>query len=142
MIYCFRNKLTLKDIHNCQYVTCMNPTAGSFSISQRLQRHFATYSVMIPSEESLVRIYQAILSGHLLNHVNKFSQSVQDLCSHFVKATVQLHMRCSTVFVPTAAKFHYVFNMRDLKRVWHGMIGTTASVINTPEVLLHLWKHE
>ena len=86
-----RNKLTLKDIHNCQYVTCMNPTAGSFTISPRLQRHFATYSVMIPSEESLARIYQAILSGHLLNSLNKFSQSVQDLCSNFVQATVQLH---------------------------------------------------
>ena len=52
--YC-RNKLSLKDIHNCQYVTCMNPTAGSFTISQRLQRHFATYTVIIPSEETLFR---------------------------------------------------------------------------------------
>lgn len=32
-----RNKLTLKDIHNCQYVACMNPTAGSFTIDSRLQ---------------------------------------------------------------------------------------------------------
>lgn len=32
-----RNKLTLKDIHNCQYVSCMNPTAGSFTIDSRLQ---------------------------------------------------------------------------------------------------------
>ncbi|GCC24108.1 hypothetical protein chiPu_0002508 [Chiloscyllium punctatum] len=30
-------KLTLKDIHNCQYVACMNPTAGSFTIDSRLQ---------------------------------------------------------------------------------------------------------
>ena len=52
--YC-RNKLSLKDIHNCQYVTCMNPTAGSFTVSQRLQRHFATFTVIIPSEEALFR---------------------------------------------------------------------------------------
>ena len=32
-----RNKLTLKEIHNCQYVACMNPTAGSFTINPRLQ---------------------------------------------------------------------------------------------------------
>lgn len=32
-----RIKLTLKDIHNCQYVSCMNPTAGSFTIDSRLQ---------------------------------------------------------------------------------------------------------
>lgn len=32
-----RQKLTLKDVHNCQYVACMNPTAGSFTIDPRLQ---------------------------------------------------------------------------------------------------------
>ena len=32
-----RQKLTLKDIHNTQYVSCMNPTAGSFTIDSRLQ---------------------------------------------------------------------------------------------------------
>ena len=32
-----RTKLSLKEIHNCQYVSCMNPTAGSFTINSRLQ---------------------------------------------------------------------------------------------------------
>ena len=32
-----RNKLTLKDIHSAQYISCMNPTAGSFTINPRLQ---------------------------------------------------------------------------------------------------------
>ena len=50
-----RNKLSPKDIHSVQYIACMNPTAGSFTISQRLQRHFATYTVIIPSEETLFR---------------------------------------------------------------------------------------
>lgn len=40
-----RTKLTLKEIHNTQYVSCMNPTAGSFTIDPRLQRHFAVFAV-------------------------------------------------------------------------------------------------
>ena len=32
-----RQKLILKEIHNTQYVSCMNPTAGSFTINSRLQ---------------------------------------------------------------------------------------------------------
>ena len=32
-----RSKLSLKDIHNAQYISCMNPTAGSFTINPRLQ---------------------------------------------------------------------------------------------------------
>lgn len=40
-----RQKLTLKDIANCMFVSCMNPTAGSFTIDPRLQRHFCTFAV-------------------------------------------------------------------------------------------------
>ena len=34
-----------------QYVACMNPTAGSFTITPRLQRHFATFAVQMPSTD-------------------------------------------------------------------------------------------
>merc|ERR1719269_406357 len=33
-----RFKITVKDIGNTQYLSCMNPTAGSFIINPRLQR--------------------------------------------------------------------------------------------------------
>ena len=50
-----RNKLTPKDIHSVQYIACMNPTAGSFTINPRLQRHFATFAVSFPSQGRRVR---------------------------------------------------------------------------------------
>ena len=40
-----RIKMSLKDIHNCQFVSCMNPSAGSFTIDPRLQRHFCSFAV-------------------------------------------------------------------------------------------------
>lgn len=45
-----RQKLTLRDIHNCQYVACMNPTAGNFTIDSRIQRHFAVFAVSFPGQ--------------------------------------------------------------------------------------------
>lgn len=62
-----RTKLTLKDIHNCQYIACMNPTAGSFTINPRLQRHFSVFAVSFPNIESLTIIYSSILRQHLSN---------------------------------------------------------------------------
>ena len=49
-----RQKLSLKEINNCQYVSCMNPTAGSFTIDPRLQRHFSVFAVSFPGTVSLL----------------------------------------------------------------------------------------
>ncbi|GCB64021.1 hypothetical protein scyTo_0000226, partial [Scyliorhinus torazame] len=56
-----RQKLTLKEIHNCQFISCMNPTAGSFTINPRLQRHFTVFAVNFPSADSMEMIYSKIL---------------------------------------------------------------------------------
>lgn len=40
-----RQKLTLKDIHNIMFLSTMNPTAGSFTIDPRLQRHFFVFAL-------------------------------------------------------------------------------------------------
>uniref|UniRef100_A0A3B3UDD1 Dynein axonemal heavy chain 11 n=1 Tax=Poecilia latipinna TaxID=48699 RepID=A0A3B3UDD1_9TELE len=61
-----RQRLVLKEIHNCQYITCMNPTAGSFSINPRLQRHFAVFAVHFPGADALATIFSSILSAHFL----------------------------------------------------------------------------
>ena len=139
--YC-RSKLTLKDIHNCQYLACMNPKAGSFTVSRRLQRHFATYTVIIPREEELFSNYHSILAGHLENPFNKFPQPVVDCCNNFVNATVQLHERCSQIFVPSGGKFHYVFNLRDLSNVFACVMFCNNDVLKSPRDLMRLWAHE
>merc|ERR1719210_3264923 len=102
--YC-RTKLTQKDIHNVQYVACMNPTAGSFTINPRLQRHFATFAVVFPGPDALFSIYNNILSDHLDAPGNKFPFLVRKMCANVVNATLSLHLKASQVFMPTAVKF-------------------------------------
>ena len=137
-----RSKLTLKNIHNIQYVASMNPTAGSFTINPRLQRHFATFAVAFPGQDALFTIYNAILSGHLENPSNKFPYLVKRLGEKIVNATVQLHKKCAQIFSPTAVKFHYIFNLRDLSNVFQGIMFTTNECVNSTEELVKLWVHE
>jgi dynein heavy chain len=82
-------KILLKEVMNCQYVACMNPTAGSFNITPRMQRHFVTFAVQMPTADIVRSIYFAIMDGHLSN--GGFDSDVARLSGKLVDATIELH---------------------------------------------------
>ncbi|XP_067673689.1 dynein beta chain, ciliary-like [Haliotis asinina] len=135
-----RTKLSLKDIHNTQYVACMNPTAGSFTIDSRLQRHFCVFAMSFPNNEALTTIYTSILSQHLSSQ--GFSVPVQKFGNNVVTGALGLHQKISSSFLPTAIKFHYIFNLRDLSNIFQGMLFAQPDCAKTPADLVRLWMHE
>ncbi|KAJ8253035.1 hypothetical protein GJAV_G00208400 [Gymnothorax javanicus] len=135
-----RQKLLLKEIHNCQYISCMNPAAGSFSVNPRLQRHFAVFAVHFPGAEALNTIYSSILGSHFQQ--GGFSYGVTRSVASVVQAAICLHQKMSQNFLPTAIRFHYIFNLRDLSSVFQGILFALPESLRYPIELVHLWLHE
>ncbi|CAH0384807.1 unnamed protein product [Bemisia tabaci] len=137
-----RSKLTLKDIHNILFFACMNPTAGSFTIDPRLQRHFFVFATSFPSSECLHHIYSSILKQHMNSHHQKFPLSVIRHGDLIVQLALTMHAKMSQTFLPTAIKFHYSFNLRDLTNVFQGIMFANGDCVPTPGRFVRLWMHE
>ncbi|KAM9310019.1 dynein axonemal heavy chain 11 [Pholidichthys leucotaenia] len=135
-----RQKLTLKEIYNTQYVACMNPTAGSFIINPRLQRHFSVFAVNFPSSEAQKSIFGQILCGHLKQQC--FGLLVQKSAADVVQAAITLHHKMAHNFLPTAIKFQYIFNLRDIANIFQGILLSGPENVKDSTDLAMLWLHE
>ena len=43
---------------------------------------------------------------------------IQKAASQLVSGALMMHSKVTTTFLPTAIKFHYVFNLRDLSNIF------------------------
>ncbi|MEQ2178541.1 hypothetical protein GOODEAATRI_015115 [Goodea atripinnis] len=99
------------------------------------QRHFCVFSMSFPGAEALSSIYSSILSQHLGGE--SFSSALQRSSSTLVQLALALHQRVSSTFFPTAVKFHYIFNLRDLSNIFQQYTkADQVQLASPPEILL------
>jgi len=71
-----------------------------------------------------------------------FLEPVQKLTDGAVLATIEVYQRIIEEKRPTPAKFHYLFNLRDVSKVFQGVLMTKPISVPNPEVFAKLWMHE
>lgn len=72
--------------------------------------------------------------GPIIKHQFKakyFQPDVNRAIDTLTGATIQIWNKVKATMLPTPAKFHYVFNMRDLSRVFKGILSVRKETINT-----------
>ena len=109
-----------KWITGLQFLAAMNhPTNGRNDVPNRIKRLFFALNVPPPSDKAVEGIYGRILQELLPK--KKYSEEVIGMIQPIVEATIQLWMGASSKLMPTPTKFHYVFTIRELARVFGGM---------------------
>merc|ERR1719199_2234256 len=90
------------------------------------------------SEEAMNVIFGAILNGFL----QRFKQEIQGLSNAAVAGTIEMYNRCENELLPTPTRPHYTFNLRDVSKVFQGLLMVKPLHVPNAESFTRLWFHE
>lgn len=111
---------------------------GRNEVDPRFISMFSVFNIQFPSDDAVTRIYVSILRGHLSIFPAEFSEVADAL----VNMTISLFKQIIVELPPTPSKFHYIFNLKDLSRVFAGMLQLHPNHFKETRQLIRVWRNE
>ncbi|TYZ61102.1 hypothetical protein PybrP1_000394 [[Pythium] brassicae (nom. inval.)] len=134
-----RKDNTFTQLVDVQFVAAMGPPGGGRTrITQRYVRYFNLLNFVPFDTESLQGIFGRITDWFVL----PFPGPIKQLAGAVVSATIDVYNSISSSLLPTPAKSHYTFNLRDLSKVFQGIAQATPDVVKDGAAFVRLWSHE
>jgi dynein heavy chain len=134
-----RKKHEWKDVENTSILLCAAPPGGGRNLmTTRFTRHSLVVCMPNTSEETMTVIFGSIIHGFL----QKFKQEIQGLGNAAVAATIDLYNKCGDELLPTPTRPHYTFNLRDVSKVFQGLLMVKPMHVASAEAFTRLWFHE
>ncbi|XP_074525804.1 dynein axonemal heavy chain 10 [Halichoeres trimaculatus] len=138
-IYDRGKELNYKILKDLGFVAAMGKAGGGRNeVDPRFVSLFSVFSVPFPAVESLHLIYASILKGH----TRTFEDAVQKVCDTVTSCTLELYNNIIKDLPPTPSKFHYIFNLRDLSRVYNGLTLTKHDRFLSVTQFVRVWRNE
>jgi dynein heavy chain len=116
-----RRERYAKHISDTTLLCCSAPPGGGrAALSQRFTRHFNLLAFPQPDRTVLFKIFHSILAAFF--EAGSFQQAVKQCSDGAVNASIDLYHRLQAEMLPVPAKFHYTFNLRDVSKVFQGLM--------------------
>ncbi|XP_015148872.2 dynein axonemal heavy chain 12 isoform X4 [Gallus gallus] len=132
------SKITLIDI---QLLAAMGPPGGGRNpVSPRFLRHFNICTINSFSDETMIRIFSTVVALYLRSQ--EFPPDYFSIGNQIVTATLEMYKKAIKNLLPTPAKSHYTFNLRDFSRVIHGCLLIKRISVESKQTMIRLFVHE
>jgi dynein heavy chain len=136
-----RDKLFLKHVKDTVvFAAAAPPGGGRAEMTGRFSSRFHMLCVPPASEDVLFTIFSSILGGFFSK--NNFSDSVSSTKESIVNCTIKVYSQISQDLRPTPTKSHYTFNLRDVAKVFQGVLMVKPKEAAMPKSIVGLWMHE
>ncbi|XP_048968435.1 dynein axonemal heavy chain 14 isoform X2 [Canis lupus dingo] len=129
-----------KNIQDLSLVAACVPAAVRRHISPRLLKHFSILVLPHPSQGSLHAIFQAHLGIYF--SLSNFTSDVQKSKDQIISCSLAVYYQICQNMLPTPAKCHYMFNLRDMFKLLLGLLQADKTVITSKEMLALFFVHE
>ena len=131
--------LNLKLVRDCSYMCAMGPPGGGRnSVDPRFVALFNVFSIASPTNFVLDAIYSRIAEARFLS----FPGGVRAAAAKFTGAALRLYNFVVEKLPPTPSKFHYIWNLRDLSRVFEGVCLATEDTCGSGAQVVRLFRNE
>lgn len=120
-------------------MTAMGPPGGGRQvISSRTLNRFSVINMTFPTDEIIVQIFGTMIKQHLTD----FSKELRMIWKKFTEITIDIFNAVVHKMLPTPKKCHYLFNLRDISKVFQGLLRSNAEYHDSRPIFLRLWIHE
>lgn len=134
-----------KQLQDIIFIAAMLPPAGGGNnVTMRYLRHFNMLYVQPFDEDSLLRIFNNIIEWYFNMQKGNLSKSITSMGEIVVKSTIEIYnaIRTSKELLPTPAKSHYIYNLRDISKVFQGISKASFRSFTSDNDFIKLWAHE
>ena len=121
------------------------PSGGRNSVTMRYLRHYQLLYVEPFEGDSLVRIFSNVLEWYYAAaQPNPLSKAITNLRDSVVSSTIEVYKQIQTCkeLLPTPAKSHYIYNLRDISKVFQGISKANIKSFKDDNDFIKLWAHE